>query len=140
MVHPSDVGPGKGYLSLGQAAARLGVPADRMLAMNMVIRLPDGLGGERVPDWCADPVLARVMPLLCDHFTGEALEFCLIHMRPLGGGQSGVDLLRAGEWRIVRDTLRHYRSRFDQIMQACATRDWLSRYANGADETAPFPV
>ena len=140
MVDPSDIGPEQGYLSLDRAAARLGLPVDRMLAMNMVIRLPDGRGRERVPDWCADPAIARVMPLLSDDFSGEALEFCLLNMRPLGDGQSGVDLLRAGDWRIVRDTLRLYRRRFDQIMQSCATQDWLARYANGAGQSAPFPA
>lgn len=140
MVAPFDPCPCKGYLSLGQAAARLGLPVDRMLAMNMVIRLPDRRGGERVPDWCADPAIARVMPLLSDHFTGEALEYCLVNMRPNGDGQSGVDLLRKGEWCIVRETLRLYRCRFDQIMQACAMQDWLAGYANGAGQPAPFPV
>lgn len=138
MVPFSDARPGQGYLSVDAAARRLGLPVAQMLGLNMVILLPDGQGGEHVPEWCADPAVATVMPLLSDHFTGEALEFCLVHMRPRSDGRSGIDLLYAGDWQIVRDTLGSFRIRLEQIMRLCDTRDWLTGYANGAARAAPF--
>lgn len=128
------------YLAVDAAARRLGLCANQMMAQNLVILLPDGRGGRQVPEWCTDPAIATMMPLLSDHFQGEALEFCLVHMRPKGDGQSGIDLLRAGEWRLVRDTLRTYRRRFDQILQSRDTAEWLSGYASGAASAAPSNV
>lgn len=127
---PSPPRPEGRCVSVAEAARHLGLPAEQMLAWNMVVVIRDARG-DRVPRWCLDPAVARVMPLLSDHFRGVALDYCLRHMRPRGDGRSGIDLLGAGDWLVVRDTLRSHRRRFDQILRHCETCDWLAALATG---------
>lgn len=103
------------YVSIGEAAAALDVSVEQMMAWNMVVVLAIG-DRMLVPRWSVNPKIARVMPTISEYFQGEALSFCLTHMRPFGDGRSGVDALRAGEWQRVVALLRDYRQRFDEVM------------------------
>lgn len=104
-----------GVLTIQQAAAKLDVSVDQMLAWNMVV-IHEVDGCEVVPGWSADPIIARYMPTLSQVFQGEALTYCLSKIRPLGDGRDGLEALRGGHWRQVLDKLQALRDRFDQAM------------------------
>lgn len=104
------------FVSIEDAAAWLGVSVEQMLAWNMVAVLT--VSDEYVvPRWSINPAIARYMPMLSEVFQGEALVYCLTHMRPFHDDRSGIDALRTGEWPAVLDMLRDYRRRFDQVLQ-----------------------
>lgn len=108
----SDISP---FLSIDEAAARLQVSVDQMVAWNMVAFVTRG-EDVVVPRWSINPQIARYMPTLSEVFQGEALVYCLTHMRPFEDDRSGIDALRSGDWQRVLDTLRDYRLRFDQVL------------------------
>ncbi|MEY4984031.1 MAG: hypothetical protein RIR62_2297 [Pseudomonadota bacterium] len=120
------------YLSVREAAARLGFDPAEMLAWDMVIVVDR----DRVPHWCVDPRVARALPLLARHFRGEALEFCLLNMRPCGDARNGVEALQDGELQAVSDMLADYRTRLEQILRRSRTEEWLDQFRDGA-LTAP---
>lgn len=124
------------YLTVREAALRLGMDTEQMLIWNMVIVIRQG-STRRVPEWCTDPCIAGILPLLSDYFRGEALEYCLLHMRPCGDDRNGAEALMDGEWKLVRDTIAQYRSRFDQILRQCETEDWMSQYTGGRMAAPP---
>lgn len=106
-------------LSIEDAAARLGVSVDQMLAWNMVV-IHEIDGFEVVPCWSADPLIARYMPTLSQVFFGEALSYCLAKIRPLGDSRDGLAALRDGHWRQVLDALQTLRAKFDHAMRETA--------------------
>ena len=107
-----DVGP---FVTVEEAALWLRVSVDQMLAWNMVAVM--AMGEETVvPRWSIDPQIARYMPTLSEVFQGEALVYCLTHMRPFKDDRTGVDALRSGHWLRVLEMLREYRLRFDQVL------------------------
>ena len=103
------------FVTIDEAAAALDVSVEQMLAWNMVVVLSvdDRL---QVPRWSVNPEIARYMPTVSEVFQGEALFYCLTHMRPFGDCRNGVQALRGGDWRRVVEVLRDYRLRFDEIM------------------------
>lgn len=102
--------------SLADVAARLDLDPEQMLAWNMVVVLGDH-GRAEVPAWCAEPCIARVLPILAEVFRGEALDYCLTEVRCFGDGRSGVEALRDGDWRLVLDRLKSWRRQFDHQMR-----------------------
>lgn len=102
-------------LSLDNAAERLGVSIEQMLAWRMVVVVRhDGL--RRVPEWAADPAVARYLPALSSVFADEALTLCLTRPDLMGDGRDGIRALRDGDWRQVLDRLRDLRVRFEAAM------------------------
>lgn len=88
-----------------------------MLAWNMVVVISDG-DTPRVPRWCTEARVARVLPILSELFQGEALDFCLNRFEPFGDGRTALDALRDGEWQGVLESLINLRRNFDEVMQA----------------------
>lgn len=106
-------------LTLDHAAQRLGVSIEQMLAWRMVVVVVEA-GQQRVPEWSADPAVARYLPALSSVFADDALTFCLTRPDLLGDGRDGVRPLRDGDWRAVLDRLRHLRAKLDDTMDALA--------------------
>lgn len=123
----------KPYMTLGAAARVLKVTKGQLLAWNMVLVVRQN-GLPSVPEWCVDPVVVRVMPLLSDVFSGEALELCLTTMRPYGDTRTGVDALKAHDWALVLPMLREFRRKFDQFMRAERVSDWLASVGDAPPE------
>lgn len=119
-----------GYITLGTAARALKVTKGQLLAWNMVLVLTRG-GQQVVPQWCVDPLVVRVMPLLSEVFSGEALDLCLTTMRPYGDARNGIDALKAQDWALVLPMLRDFRRKFDQFLRAERVADWLSSVGGG---------
>lgn len=129
-AHPDDrkcAAARNAYVSREVAALRLGIDLAQMIDWNMVVMIPRG-NSVRVPEWCLDHRVARALPLLSDYFRGEALEMCLLSMRPCGDDRDGVDALRDGEWEAVRALLAAHRRRFDHLMRKAGTGDWMAQF------------
>ncbi len=103
------------FVTLQEAARRLDLTVDQMLAWNMAV-IHDIDGFDMVPTWSVDPQIARYLPTLSQVFQGEALSYCLTRIRPLDDGRDGLAALRDGEWRAVLDCLQSLRVRFDRVM------------------------
>jgi hypothetical protein len=125
--HPGPAARHDRYLTREAAALRLGIDLPTMVGWNMAVMIRHG-SRVRVPEWCVDPRVARAIPLLSEHFRGEALEMCLLSMRPFGDDRNGVDALREGAWREVLALLAGQRRRFDQILSRADTTGWIARY------------
>lgn len=106
-------------LSVPEAAARLGVSVEQMLAWNMVV-IHDIDGFDVVPSWSADPLVARYIPTLSQVFQGEALSYCLARIRPMSDSRDGLGALRDGHWREVLAALQGLRAKLDRAL--CETR------------------
>jgi len=104
------------HLTLHEAAARLEVSVEQMLAWNMVV-IHEVDGREVVPIWSVDPLVARYMPTLSQVFQGEALTYVLATIRPMQDDRDGLTALREGCWREVLGTLQKLRKRFDRVMR-----------------------
>lgn len=133
------IGADAPVLTLQEAAARLDVSVEQMLAWNMVI-IHEIDGCERVPAWSADPRIARYLPMLSQLFQGEALTYCLSQIRPLGDGRDGLDALRDGHWHAVLERLQVLRAKLDRALRrggpgGAAASGWMGRHA-----AAPAPV
>lgn len=102
-------------VTIAEAAARLGVSVDQMLAWNMVV-IHQIDGSVMVPVWSVDPLVARYMPTLSQVFQGEALSYCLSKMHPMGDERDGLEALRDGHWRPVLQELQALRAEFDRVM------------------------
>lgn len=105
------------FLTLHEAASRLEVGVDLMLAWNMVVILEID-GQERVPGWSVDPGIANYLPTISQFFQGEALSYVLTTMRPLDDARDGRAALRDGHWPEVLAMVQDLRERFDAVMQA----------------------
>ena len=103
-------------VSLAEAAARLQVDPEQVLAWDMVVLRGAGRMA-KVPAWCADARIARVIPILSQVFQGEALEYCLTHVRGFGHGRNGIEALRDGDWVLVLDRLQTWRRQYDRQMK-----------------------
>ncbi len=102
-------------ITIAQAAGKLGVSIEQMLAWNMVV-VHEVDGKEVVPLWSTDPMIARYLPTLSQVFQGEALSYCLRAIRPMGDDRNGLDALREGKWQMVLDRLQALRARFELAM------------------------
>lgn len=125
------------YVTLAAAARALKVNACQLEAWNMVVVVVRD-GQKMVPTWNLDPNVVRAIPVLSDVFAGDALELCLVSMRPYGDSRSGVDALMAEDWALVLPMLRDFRRRFDQFMRADRVSGWLSAVGDRLD--APVPL
>ncbi|AWB50509.1 hypothetical protein HYN69_18005 (plasmid) [Gemmobacter aquarius] len=103
------------FLTLHEAASRLGVGVDLMLAWNMVVILECD-GRERVPGWSVDPRIVKYLPTISQFFQGEALSYVLTTMRPLHDARDGRAALRDGHWPEVLAMVQDLRERFDAVM------------------------
>lgn len=127
------------YVTLAAAARALKVPPCQLEAWNMVVVVMRD-GQKMVPTWNLDPRVVRAIPVLSDVFVGDALELCLVSMRPYGDSRSGVDALVAGDLMIVLPMLRDFRRRFDQFMRADRVAGWLSAVGDRLDEPVPLLI
>lgn len=115
------------YLSLDLAAERLGVSIEQMLAWRMVVVTKEQ-GQPRVPEWSADPAIARYLPALSRVFADDALTFCLTRPDLMGDGRDGLTALRQGDWQAVLARLRALRARLSDTLESLdhrAASGWL---------------
>lgn len=109
-------------MTIHEAASRLDVSVEQMLAWNMVV-VHDLDGQEVVPCWSVDPLIARYLPTLSQVFQGEALSYCLAKIHPFGDGRDGIAALRSGHWREVLEELQGLREKFDTVMAETLEHD-----------------
>lgn len=104
------------FLTLHEAASRLEVGVDLMLAWNMVVILEVD-GRELVPGWSVDARIVKYLPTISQFFQGEALSYVLTTMRPMHDSRDGRAALRDGHWPEVPAMVQNLRERFDAVMQ-----------------------
>lgn len=109
-------------MTIHEAASRLDVSVEQMLAWNMVV-IHQINGHDVVPCWSVDPLIARYLPTLSQVFQGEALTYCVAKIHPLGDWRDGIDALREGHWREVLEKLQDLRRKFDHAMAEAAAHD-----------------
>lgn len=105
-----------GFMSVHEAASRLGVSVQHLLVWNMVV-IQDVDGQEMVASWSVDRQIAKYLPTLSRVFQGEALTHVLATMRPMNDGRDGFTALREGHWREVLAAAQEVRDRFDAVMR-----------------------
>lgn len=112
-------------MTIHEAASRLDVSVEQMLAWNMVV-IHQINGLDVVPCWSVDPLIARYLPTLSQVFQGEALTYCLANIRPFGDARDGMAALRSGNWREVLEELQTLREKFDHAMAQTREVDMAS--------------
>lgn len=98
-----------------------------MLAWRMVVVTKEQ-GQPRVPEWSADPAIARYLPALSRVFADDALTFCLTRPDLMGDGRDGLTALRQGDWQAVLARLRALRARLSDTLESLdhrAASGWL---------------